>query len=90
MNVTNPKYVLRKHISQLVIDKANQGDYGLPVEVYKMLQTPTTSSQSLNNGSSCYRNERALKQVIVCGVVVVKSASNLVATFIGVTTVYYQ
>jgi uncharacterized protein YdiU (UPF0061 family) len=40
MNKTNPKYVLRNYISQLVIDAADQGDYELLGEVYEMLQNP--------------------------------------------------
>lgn len=40
MNKTNPKYVLRNYISQLVIDAADQGDYELLGEVYEMLQHP--------------------------------------------------
>ncbi|QJP35692.1 YdiU family protein [Nonlabens sp. Ci31] len=40
MNATNPKYVLRNYISQLVIDAADQGDYELLREVYSMLQKP--------------------------------------------------
>ncbi len=40
MNKTNPKYVLRNYISQLVIDAADQGDDELLGEVYEMLQHP--------------------------------------------------
>ena len=40
MNAVNPKYVLRNYISQLVIDAADEGDYALLDEVYKMLKKP--------------------------------------------------
>lgn len=42
MNATNPKYVLRNYIAQLVIDDADKGNYKLLNEVYKMLQNPYT------------------------------------------------
>lgn len=40
MNATNPKYVLRNYIAQLVIDDANKGDTALLQEIYTMLQRP--------------------------------------------------
>ncbi|WP_438968967.1 protein adenylyltransferase SelO [Nonlabens sp.] len=40
MNATNPKYVLRNYIAQLVIDEADKGDYQLLNDIYTMLQKP--------------------------------------------------
>ncbi len=40
MNATNPKYVLRNYIAQLVIDDAEKGDYGLLNEIYLLLKNP--------------------------------------------------
>lgn len=42
MNQINPKYVLRNYIAQMIIDKADQGDYAMLDEVYSMLQNPYT------------------------------------------------
>jgi uncharacterized protein YdiU (UPF0061 family) len=39
-NTTNLKYVLRNYISQLVINKGDQGEHKLLREVYAMLQNP--------------------------------------------------
>jgi len=40
MNRTNPKYVLRNYMAQMIIDEADKGDYSLLEEVYTMLQAP--------------------------------------------------
>lgn len=40
MNTVNPKYVLRNYMAQLAIDKANEGDYSLIDELFKMLKKP--------------------------------------------------
>ena len=40
MNATNPKYVLRNYIAQLVITEAEKENYDLLNEVYEMLQNP--------------------------------------------------
>ncbi|WP_124981352.1 protein adenylyltransferase SelO [Nonlabens xiamenensis] len=40
MNATNPKYILRNYIAQMVIDAAEQGDYSVLREVYDMLKRP--------------------------------------------------
>jgi uncharacterized protein YdiU (UPF0061 family) len=40
MDLINPKYVLRNYMSQLAIDAANEGDYILIDELYKLLKKP--------------------------------------------------
>lgn len=40
MNIVNPKYVLRNHMSQLAIDDADKGDYQLIDELFQMLKKP--------------------------------------------------
>lgn len=40
MNNVNPKYVLRNYMSQLAIDAADNGDYTLIDELFKMLKKP--------------------------------------------------
>jgi uncharacterized protein YdiU (UPF0061 family) len=40
MNAVNPKYLLRNYIAQLVIDKAEQGDYSMVSEVLDVLRRP--------------------------------------------------
>ncbi len=49
MNLVNPKYVLRNYMSQLAIDKADNGDYGLLDELFKMLQNPYSEQPEYNN-----------------------------------------
>jgi uncharacterized protein YdiU (UPF0061 family) len=40
MNKVNPKYVLRNYMAQLAIDKADEGDFSLVEELYKLLKLP--------------------------------------------------
>ncbi|MFT4662023.1 MAG: hypothetical protein ACI8XB_002310 [Patiriisocius sp.] len=40
MNLTNPKFVLRNYMAQLAIDSAEEGNYQLINELYKLLQNP--------------------------------------------------
>lgn len=40
MNQVNPKYVLRNYMAQLAIDEANNGNYNLIDEFYKLLKFP--------------------------------------------------
>lgn len=40
MNKVNPKYVLRNYIAQLIIDKADQGDYSLLNDIHALLKQP--------------------------------------------------
>jgi len=40
MDLVNPKYVLRNYMSQLAIDKADEGDYSLIDELYQLLKKP--------------------------------------------------
>lgn len=40
MNKFNPKYVLRNYMAQMAIDKADEGNYELIDELYKLLQKP--------------------------------------------------
>jgi len=40
MNSINPKYVLRNWMTQLAIDKAEDGDFSLVSELHELLQSP--------------------------------------------------
>ncbi len=40
MNKVNPKYVLRNYMAQLIIDKADEGDYELIQEIHSILKQP--------------------------------------------------
>tara|TARA_B100000809_G_scaffold249300_2_gene280471 strand:- start:41779 stop:43344 length:1566 start_codon:yes stop_codon:yes gene_type:complete len=40
INAVNPKYVLRNYMSQLAIDKADEGDYSLIDELFELLKNP--------------------------------------------------
>ena len=42
MDAVNPKYVLRNYMSQLAIDKADEGDYSLIDELFQLLKNPYT------------------------------------------------
>ena len=49
MQQSNPKYVLRNYISQLVIEKAEEGNYDLLNEVYEMLKKPYEDQPEMNH-----------------------------------------
>ena len=40
MNAVNPKYVLRNYMAQLAIDAADEGNYSIIDELYKLLKNP--------------------------------------------------
>jgi uncharacterized protein YdiU (UPF0061 family) len=40
MDKVNPKYVLRNYMAQMAIDKADNGDYSLIDELYRLLTKP--------------------------------------------------
>jgi len=40
MNAVNPKYVLRNYMAQLAIDAADNGDYSIIEELFKLLKQP--------------------------------------------------
>lgn len=54
MNTVNPKYVLRNYLAQLAIDKAEQGDYSMVVELLDVLRNPYTEQA----GKESYAEKR--------------------------------
>ena len=40
MDTVNPKYVLRNYMSQIAIDKADEGDYSIIDELFQLLKNP--------------------------------------------------
>jgi uncharacterized protein YdiU (UPF0061 family) len=46
MNKTNPKYVLRNYMAQLIIDDADKGDYTLLNEIHELLKSPYDANPS--------------------------------------------
>ena len=62
MDAVNPKYVLRNYMSQLAIDAANEGDYTLIDELYKLLKKPY-SDQPKNEKWFAKRPEWARNKV---------------------------
>jgi uncharacterized protein YdiU (UPF0061 family) len=47
MNRINPKYVLRNYMTQMAIDKADEGDYSLVNELYELLKSPYDEQKDL-------------------------------------------
>lgn len=62
MNAVNPKYVLRNYMSQLAIDKADEGDYSLIDVLYQLLKSPY-SEQPANEKWFAKRPEWARNKV---------------------------
>ncbi|PRP66193.1 protein adenylyltransferase SelO [Nonlabens agnitus] len=49
MQQTNPKYVLRNYIAQMVIDQAEAGNYKMLKEVHEMLKNPYDDQPSMDH-----------------------------------------
>jgi len=49
MQLSNPKYVLRNYIAQLVIEQAETGNYQLLNEVHEMLKKPYTDQPAMDH-----------------------------------------
>ncbi len=62
MDAVNPKYVLRNYMSQLAIDKADEGDYSLIDELFQLLKNPY-AEQSENEKWFAKRPEWARDKV---------------------------
>lgn len=63
MNLTNPKYVLRNWMSQLAIDKANEGDYSLIDELFNLLKKPYSEQPEMENKYFVKRPDWAKEKV---------------------------
>jgi len=62
MDAVNPIYVLRNYMSQLAIDKADEGDYSLIDVLYQLLKSPY-SEQPANEKWFAKRPEWARNKV---------------------------
>jgi uncharacterized protein YdiU (UPF0061 family) len=62
MNAVNPKYVLRNYMSQMAIDEADKGNYGLIDELFQLLKNPY-SAQPENEKWFAKRPEWARNKV---------------------------
>ncbi len=49
MSKNNPKYVLRNYMAQMVIEKAELGDYSLLQEIFDMIQDPYTDRKVMDH-----------------------------------------
>lgn len=49
MNAVNPKYVLRNYMAQVAIDAADQGDFTVIDELYRLLKTPYDENPSMEH-----------------------------------------